>query len=331
MRRIILLSTPPNRHEGRQRRHSRTEDPPLTFHGTRSGTKEARRRPPIYSFANAVGRARSLTRTRSESDLIRAIAKHKEDKNRRLRPDSDDDESDGSLYEDDSGRAASLRSFTKEDEERYARSIREPCVHPGELCSKIGEEDEGSNAPELDTQEANAASVPAPSAGTAPTMKSNTCRVSGSNDSWQTSETQNSAVSTKSTILKKTEVVYAKTSIGSKSGDSTTDTQVDSEVDVEYLLHENDLLKSSLEDVAQHRDSLARDNWNLRVELENMRNQMRFMMSFNGSPPMHTSDSPPMYSIGQYHHYNGMHGSSQDYDERSCCTSHTFEELLGEN
>mmetsp|Transcript_17469 Transcript_17469/g.33190 ORF Transcript_17469/g.33190 Transcript_17469/m.33190 type:complete len:330 (+) Transcript_17469:360-1349(+) len=329
MRRIILLSTPPNRHEVRQRRHSKNETPQPTLHKTRSGTKEARRRTPIYSFTKAVGKARSLTRTRSESDLIRAIAKHKEDENRKLGSDNDSD-SENSLEEDDSRRATSLRSFTKEDEERYARSFRESFAHPGELCSKIGEEDEVSSVPEPDTKEANTISDSMRDSATFTEVQSIVSPVTESNDSQQTSETQSSAIPTKSTKMNiKSE--YAKTSIGSRSGDSTTETLVDSEVDVEYLLHENELLKSSLDDVALQRDSLARDNWNLKVELENMRNQMRMMMSVSGSPPMYTSDSPPMYTTGQYYHYNGMYSLNQDHDERSCCTSQTFEELLGEN
>ena len=327
MRRVILLSTPPNRHEGRQRRLFKGETLQSNPHNTGSGTKEARRRPPTSSLATAFSKARSLTRTRSESDLIRAMAKHKEDESRRRGSDSDD-ESDDSLEEDDSRRATSLRSFTKEDEERYAHSCRENVIRPGAMCSKIGEEEEESNAVEPDTKESTSF-ISVPDSAMVPETQSNISPVSESNDSQQQSETQSYAAPTGSTVsLIKDE--YSKTSAGSKSGDSTTDTLIDSEVDVEYLLHENELLKSSLENVALERESLARDNWNLRIELENMRNQMRFMMSVSGSTPMYSSESPPMYTTGQYHHYTGMYETNQDYEQRACCTSQTFEELLGE-
>lgn len=306
MRRAILFGNEnPQRRGGRQRREKLPPTPRKA-----SGSKETRTRLQNSSLAKAVSKVSSLTRTRSESDLIRAIAKHNQ--SRREEPDSDDESTD-SQYEDDSRRAASLRSFTKEDEERYARSCRDSGIRPGALCSKIGEEDEGSEAPEPDTKGSSSIDSSSSVSGSAALPETQTSKspVSGSDEYSHTPETNRHVVS-----VSKGEVT--KTSAGSRSGESTSATMVSEEVDIEYLEHENNLLKSSLKDVSSERDSLAQENWYLRVELENMRNQMRFM-----------SVSSPVYTTGFHRTFSGMYETNTGSDEQSYCTSQTFEELLG--
>ena len=291
------------------------------------------------SISEAVRKGRSLTRTRSESDLIRALAKSKQSKSAVKKPNTDsDDESQDSLLEDNGRQAVSLRSFTKEDEERFDRYCLESSDTPYEHCEKIGEEDERSQTGEH-TASGDADLSPQVSETTS-TVKSssNIAPVTAAEES----ESQSHAANTSASPVKDEETRASEVS-GSTSGSSDL---ADSDVDLEYLQHENDLLKDSLESVSQERDFLAQDNWDLRMELENLKNQMRFLMSTTGSPSMYVTTtgppptmyatgSPPIYISEPNQTYMSIRVADQNIAHPYACynqppTPQTFEESLKE-
>ena len=287
------------------------------------------------------------------------MAKSKANKKNAFSSGSGDDESDddsSSSYEDESQHATSLRSFTKEDEERYALASWNNAF-PGEVCSKIGEEDEQSatlkstSQNEQETEEEAAAeNNPTPTCSGSSSTKQTTVsplsdpsEVSVLQQQQQQQQPEMKTVSPPSAAssLKDEDT---KTHLGSESGNESTSATtelVGSEVDVEYLLHENDLLKTSLEHVTQDRDYLAQDNWNLRMELENLRNQMRFLMTPSVSQyniatrVMYPAGaSPPSYTDarrGMNHHLSQQDcygGAYAQYGGPLCTQS--FEDLMHE-
>ena len=360
MRRIILLSS--NSHPHSNHRHHDTRQ--RRFHGSDrittnsrescSGTTTAhQRRPavPSSSFISNVRRkGRLITRTRSESDLIRAVAKRREDYDRKRGSDSEDEDS-SYTDEDDSRHATSLRSFTKEDEERHARAfMQNVAFHSSGPCTKIGEEEEVSSCTEGAAKE-NLSTVDddsPPISESASAVQSSVSPVSDPIYSSHHSESQSNTARSAPTCIGDEETRASKRSSalstvsplkdegtrfselsGSDNGDTsvTSDDYMDSEVDVEYLQHENDLLKKSLEEVSREREFLARENWNMKIEMERLKEQMRFMMLASRSPPMlsssgssssytYLSGSPPMYITDtQNRTPNFGHIRSQTFEE----------------
>lgn len=292
--------TPRDRSEGRQRRLYGSEKVPPNQHQHRgqqeSGSGDEVRRPACAS--QTLHHDKSITRTRSESDLIRAIAKRKSEDALSVDDDSSSsDESEDSMDEEyDGKRATSLRSVATEDEERNARAVKDGVLLVvDEHCDKKGG-GEGETESPVPSCEQESLCTPASSRlglEEGGSLKhSIASEKSGTVASQVPSETQSCAATSTDSPLKDgaTKASISKSephSLDSFSADevtSTTSLMGEDPVDLEYLLHENDLLTNALDHVSLERDFLAQDNWNLRMELESLRNQMRFMMTMSGAP-----------------------------------------------
>lgn len=218
----------------------------------------------------------SVTRTRSESDLIRARALHSSLGHRGSFSDSDSDDDD-SLDGEEEKRCTSLRSFTSKDEERHARAVKEGTFLLGGHCSRIKEEVE-EKEPETEPAERTSEQE---RRSTSPDSETPGSTSLGAKQSVVSQKSESRTVTTMESPLKDEDT---KTMYSLDEGTSTISGMGDEVVDAEYLSHENDLLKNSLEQVCRERDYLAQDNWNLRMELESLRNQMRFMMTTTEAP-----------------------------------------------
>ena len=296
--------------------------------------KHRRQHRPVVGHAKVAATPRhTLTRTRSESDLIRAVAKQRNADS--FQNDFSDDESSLSSTDEYGRITTSLRSFHTADEERFAV---ESAAHFKEMATAIKEDRAKALGctpeEEEEEEETGAAKIPAildhisassPQSNVTPMEDTTTSKP-------QSDELQSCANSSSFSKPNATEAPSDKGgSYGSVESTTSTTDIPEPDVDLEYLLHENDLLKKSLEDVTQERNGLARENWILNQELEQTRLQMFSLMSrlesrqlypsLTGSPPMYTSTGSPQYQGGM--------GASRDYAYHGHAQeSHTFEELF---
>ena len=330
MRRLLLSSAKPHQphqnhhhyHENQPHCHDNGHDNPQKVSpNTKVRKSKEQQVPQKPSFRASKGfRRRSLTRTRSASDMIREMANGKGKKKFFSAADSDDESIHSVPSEAESQHATSLRSFTKEDEERYAVASWKNAL-PWKVFSKIGEEDEQSNTPSYtqrstshyeeeagDETENNPAAICSGNSSTKPSTASPSPDPSELSAQEPELKNVNAPIAASPSMDED-----ARTQQGSESENeesSSSATELDgSGVDAEYLLHENDLLRNSLEHVTQDRDYLALDNWNLRMELENLRNQMRFLTTASGI-------SSPAYNITPQVVYRSRSPSSSFADSR---------------
>lgn len=224
-----------------------------------------------------------LTRTRSASDLIREKSKRRVLRKRREAPHSSSSSSSDDEETDFSGRPA-----RKED--RYIKS--ESFVK--ETCSLIGEGNEEEEEASTDVkppackttrpgdEQCQHSSPPPPVDISAKTPVSRSLE----SDPEQGLPVVDAEPGEASTVVSTISNDFTRYSNGvdlfkfEEQGDentSTTSAIRDSEVDVEYLEHENDLLKDSLEKVVAERDMIAQDNWRLQMEVAQLRSQMQYL------------------------------------------------------
>jgi hypothetical protein len=227
-----------------------------------------------------------LTRTRSASDLIREKSKRRAFGKRREAPNSSSSSSSDEET-DSSGRPARPPA---RKEVRYIKS--ESFVK--ETCSIIGEGNEEEEEASTDVkppackttrpgdEQCQHSSPPPPVDISAKTPVSRSLE----SDPEQGLPVVDAEPGEASTVVSTISNDFTRYSNGvdlfkfEEQGDentSTTSALRDSEVDVEYLEHENDLLKDSLEKVVAERDMIAQDNWRLQMEVAQLRSQMQYL------------------------------------------------------
>jgi hypothetical protein len=283
---------------------------------THSSSSKKRPTPPTAVSPKVHFQRHTLTRTRSESDLIRARAKQKLPE----RWESDDDDSERSSVPslDEYGRGAtSLRSFHTEDEDRFAL---ENAHHFKEAAAAIKRE--RANTLECTPEENEETIVGAKVAPAAV------------HEQAEPDYSQRPSHPVQAAASQEVEASVSKQFDPSIGSTSNTSALLESDVEVEYIWHENELLKKSLAEATREQNRLAQENLALRRQLDDTRYQISSLLvarkesyhvypsTVSGSPPMYTtpSGSPPT-ALGRDYAYYGKTASPK---------TQTFEDLLNE-
>jgi hypothetical protein len=296
------------------------------------------RRPPYFGH-------HTLTRTRSASDLIRAKAKEILTKQQAFDHADDDSSSDSSVDSfDEYGRVGtSLRSFHTEDEERathFQKRITSLHEKEEELPSKVVPVEATTEKTEdqhiyVTSDIADTSDLHVDRRDTASTLPSQSnshrsCNASGTG----TATTPTSSAHSEAKASSSSPSSYHRLTIGSGTTPSEC---IESDVDLEYLLHENELLQQSLQDATSDRNRLAQENWTLRMELEKTRYQLQLSVMSNNANNLQSYPAvgtPPssLYPVSSPSSYTSTTTTAGDYAYRGGHVSKTsittFEELF---